>query len=174
MRIAYKWEHTTDCQINLSVEKNMSKISGISTIVSISSVCCGDFHKLPLWRLQIWCSLVTLGCTHASKGIGPLLYTEGDQQLKILNLLIVDRFLPLEFHIPITFSSQNHFADCIVVKTIFFRFSQRYCGSHFLWQGIATDCVKPETNPTPFEVTRQDKPRSKHWNGHCCWSTRVV
>ena len=27
----------------------------------------------------------------------------------------------------------------------------------FLWQGVATDSVKPETNTTPFEVTRQDK-----------------
>ena len=27
----------------------------------------------------------------------------------------------------------------------------------FLWQDVDTDCVKPKTNTTPFEVTRQDK-----------------
>ena len=31
----------------------------------------------------------------------------------------------------------------------------------FLWQDEATDCVKPKTNATPFEVTRQDK--MSHW-----------
>ena len=25
-----------------------------------------------------------------------------------------------------------------------------------LWQDVATDCVQPKTNTTPFEVTRQD------------------
>ena len=27
----------------------------------------------------------------------------------------------------------------------------------FLWQDVATDCVRPKTNTTPSEVTKQDK-----------------
>ena len=31
----------------------------------------------------------------------------------------------------------------------------------FSWQDVATDCIRPNTNTTPFEVTRQDK--ISHW-----------
>ena len=38
---------------------------------------------------------------------------------KVLTLLIIDQFLPLKFHIPITFSLKKYFADCIVMAKIF-------------------------------------------------------
>ena len=39
---------------------------------------------------------------------------------KVLILLIIDLYLPLKFHIPINFSLENYFADCIVIAKIFF------------------------------------------------------
>ena len=33
--------------------------------------------------------------------------------------------------------------------------------AHILWQDVATDNVKPKTNKTSFDVTRQDK--ISHW-----------
>ena len=102
----------------------IAKVSNITNSLlfikgSICNVCCGDLYKSPLWRLQSWWSLVTLGCTQAPKGIEPLVYNEGKHQLKILTLLIIDWFLPLKFHIPINFSLQNYFADCIIISNIF-------------------------------------------------------
>ena len=49
-----------------------------------------------------------------------------------------------------------------------------------LWQDIDTDCVRPKTNTTPFEVTTQDK--ISHWAniqahtaaGHTGWTTEVA
>ena len=49
-----------------------------------------------------------------------------------------------------------------------------------LCQDVVTGCVKPETNTTPFEVTRQDK--ISHWAnyakdtaaGQPGWSTEVA
>ena len=41
----------------------------VYSIGSICSLCCGDLHKLPLWRLQRWWSLVTLGGTQGPKEI---------------------------------------------------------------------------------------------------------
>ena len=49
-----------------------------------------------------------------------------------------------------------------------------------LWEDVATDCVKPDTSKTPFEVTRQDN--ISHWAniakdtaaGQPEWSTEVA
>ena len=39
---------------------------------------------------------------------------------KVLTLLLIDRFLPVKIPIPIVFSSENYYSDCIVIaKTIF-------------------------------------------------------
>ena len=50
----------------------------------------------------------------------------------------------------------------------------------FLWQDMATDCVRPKTNAIPFEVTSKDK--ISHWAhiqadtaaGQLGWSTEVA
>ena len=55
-------------------------IRWIKYIGPTCSVCCDDLHKLPLWRLQRWLSLV--GCTQA-----PLVYNYGNHQLKSPNFV---------------------------------------------------------------------------------------
>ena len=74
---------------------------------SICCVCCGDLHKLSLWKLQMWWSLVMLGCTWAPKGIRPLVCNEGTAHSKVLTLAIMDWFLPLQFHIPVSISLEQ-------------------------------------------------------------------
>ena len=71
-------------------------------------------------------------------------------KLKIPNFVHI---LPLKFHIPITFYSENYFAVCIVIWKYF------WINLKLLWlslssHDVATDCIKPKTNATPFEVTR--------------------
>ena len=60
-------------------------IRWIKYIEPTCSVCCDDLHKLPLWRLQRWLLLVTLGCTQA-----PLVYNYGKTtNPKVLTLWII-------------------------------------------------------------------------------------
>ena len=126
----------------------------------ICCVCFGDFHKLPLWKLQRWWSLVTLGCTQAPRGIWPLVYNEENTNFKHPTLLIIDRFLPLKFHIIITFPSENHCSVCrVIIKT--FLVLAEVAMALILWQDVANDYAGPKTNKAPFEVTRQDE--ISHW-----------
>ena len=69
---------------SVASDENFIKIIG-----SMCSVFCGDLNKLPLWKLQRWWSLATLGCTRASKGIGLLKYNEGHHQLKSPKLFFI-------------------------------------------------------------------------------------
>ena len=111
---------------------------------SICCVCCGDLHKLHLWKLQRWWSLVTLGCTRAPKGNDIWLAMKETTIPKVLTLLIIDRFLPLKFHITITFSSKNYCSICIVIANAFLDLAE--CTMPLiLWQGVATDHVRPKT-----------------------------
>ena len=143
----------------------------ILRIVAICSVCCGDLHKLPIWRLGRRCSLVTLGCAPQGNrtsgehwGKPP---TQNPKFVDSRSIFIIEISYPNNFITKLFCKLHSRFKDI-------FWFSQWYCGSSYLWQDIATDRVKPETNPTPFEVSRQDKPPSKHCKGHCCWSIRVL
>ena len=86
---------------------------------SFCCTCCGDLHKLPLLKLQMWWSLVRSGA--------PRLPSECDFwhamkltiDSKVLTLLIVDRFLPLKFHNPIAFSLENYCSVCKVIAKTF-------------------------------------------------------
>ena len=69
--------------------------------------------------------------------------------------------LPLKIHIPVIFSSENYYSDCIAIAKTFLDLAEGTMILIFLWQDVATDCVRPKTNTTPFEMTRQDK--ISHW-----------
>ena len=67
---------TISCKMHINHSITESIWQRLSRRVSASigwicSVCCGDHHKLPWWRLQRWWSLIMLGCTQAPKGISP-------------------------------------------------------------------------------------------------------
>ena len=100
-------------------------------IGSICSVCCGKLNKLHMGRLQRWWSLVTLGCTQALKGIGPLVYNEGNHQLKSPNF-VENR--PI-FAIEISYPNNLFFTKSFCRLHTYFKniswFSQWYYGSHF-------------------------------------------
>ena len=97
----------------------------------ICCICCGDHHKQHWWRIQRWWSSVTRGRTRAPTGIGPLACNDGNYQPKVLTSVIIDRFLPIEFQISMTFSSENYYSDCIDIAKSFFGLGWRNCGPHF-------------------------------------------
>ena len=143
---------------------------------SICCVCCGDLHKLPLWRLQRRWSLVTLGCTWALKGIWPL----GVQWGKSLKgPKLVDNWPIFTIHISFhnNFSLEIYFADCIVIAK---NTMAENTMALIFWQNVATDCIKTNTNRAPFEEIRQDK--INHWinipkdtaAGQTGWPTEVA
>ena len=60
-----------------------------------------------------------LGCTRAPKGIWLLAYKEGNYQLKSPDFVDNWPLFTIEISNPITFSSENHYTDCIVIaKTL--------------------------------------------------------
>ena len=82
---------------------------------------------------------------------------ETNYQLKSPNFVDDWPILPLKIHIPIiTYSSENHHAEGIIITKAFLELAEGTMAL-IVWQNIATDCVRPKTNTTLFEVTRQDK-----------------
>ena len=85
-------------------------------------------HKAGYWTR--WWSLVTLGCTQAHKGIGPLVYNDGNHQLKSPNFVDIRPIFTIEMSYPITFlytitlQMHSHFKNISWLN-------QRYYGSHF-------------------------------------------
>ena len=92
---------------------------------------------------------------------------------------MIDRVLPLKFHIPIIFSPENYYSDCIVIAKTFIDLAEGTMALIF-WQDAGTDLARQKTNTTPFEVTIIDK--TSHWGnipddatvGQPGWSTEVV
>ena len=121
-----------------------------AVVTSISNPCgdfkgSGDYLRLGAPGLpkeyDFWCAM---------KGA----------KTKVLTLFITGRFLPLKVHIPMTFSSEKYYLNCIVIAKTFVDLTE--CTMDLiLWQYVVTDCVRPRINTTPFEVTRQDK--ISHW-----------
>ena len=66
----------------------------------------------------------------------------------------------MKIHTPLTFSLENYFVDCIVMAKIFIDLAKGTV-AQILWQDAATDCVKPKTKITPFQVITQEK--IGHW-----------
>ena len=97
----------------------------------------------------------------------------------VLTLLKLDRFLQLKVHIPIFFFSENYCSSCTIIAKNVLDLAEGTMVL-ILWQDVATGRVRPKTNTTPFEVTRQDKIR--HWTkipddtaaGQPGWSIEVA
>ena len=102
-----------------------------------------------------------------------------EHQLKSSNFANNWPIFTIESSHPITFSSENYYSDCIGIVNTFIGLAERTVAI-ILWQDMATDCVKPKTNTTPFEMTRRDK--ISHWAnipddtaaGQPGWSTEVL
>ena len=128
---------------------------GQSAVYAMVTYPCGDFKVVVF---------VTLGCTQAPKGIWPLACSEGNHWIKVPTLLIIDRFLPLKVQIPITFSSENYYSDCIVVaKTFIYSFSWGTLALIFM-AGCSYWLCKTKNKHSSLwnDQTRQDEPWSKH------------
>ena len=92
----------------------------------------------------------------APKGIGPLVHNEGNHQLK--SAKFADN-RPI-FTIEISYPNNLFFAKSICRLQCHFNFFldlTKGTMALILWQDVPTDCVKPKTNITPFEVTTQGK-----------------
>ena len=77
--------------------------------------------------------------------------TQKSQLFYNWRIFIIESSNPNNFFIrKLLFRLQNH------CKNIYW-FSWRYYDFYLLWQDVATECVRPKTNTTPFEVTTQDK-----------------
>ena len=111
---------------SIASDENFVKIIG-----SMCSVFCGDLNKLPLWRLQRWWSLATLGCTQAPKGMGLLKYNEGHHQLKSPNFVDNRPIFTFEISHPNKFFFTKLFCRLHGHLKNISWFSQRYYSSHF-------------------------------------------
>ena len=104
--------------------------------------------------------------------VWPVACSEGNQS-KLLTLLIIDRFSPLKVQIPIIFSSDNYYSDCIVIAKTFIKLAGGTMALIFM-AGCSYWLCKIKTNTIPFEVSRQGK--ISHWaniqGSHTCWSIR--
>ena len=75
---------------------------------------------------------------------------------KVLTLFIKKWVLPLKVHIPVTFSLENCYSDCIVIAKTFLGLSEGTMALIFM-AGCSYWLCKAKRNTTPFEVTWQNK-----------------
>ena len=140
---------------------------------SFCCTCCGDLHKLPLLKLQMWWSLVRSGASRLPRECDLWHAMKLTIDSKVLTLLIVDRFLPLEFHNPITFSLENYCSVCIVIAKTFRHLADGTMALIFM-AGCSYWLCKAKNKQSSLWSDQWDKPLSKHSREHPCWSTRVI
>ena len=134
----------------------------------VCCACCGDLHN-PCGDFKGSGHKLRLGAHRLPQEYDPWCAIKEAVKSKVLALLIIDRFYHRKFtpnnffFRKLLFRLHNH------CKNISW-FSWTYYDFLVLWLA----CVRPKTNTTPFEVTRQVKPMSKHSRRHRCCSTRVV
>ena len=95
--------------------------------------------------------------------VWPVACSEGNHQSKVLTLLIIDRFSPLKVQIPIIFSSDNYYSDCIVIAKTFIKLAGGTMALIIMAECSYWLCkIKNKHNSLWSIQTRQDKPLSKH------------
>ena len=126
------WHQHWKCDWTMNISANAHGKRTVS-IGSLCCVCCGDLHKLPfLWRHQRWWSLVTLGCTQVPNGIGPLVYNEGNHQLKTPNFVENWPIFTTYISYPNNFFFTKSFRRLHSHLKNISWFSQKYYGPHFM------------------------------------------